>query len=248
MYLGLFVLLLLLTGIVMLTRISSLQISMVKVSGNSFVPTEEIQNKTDEVLGSHYLFFIPKRNVFLFPKHELADKLKENPAVIDVSINKDLFDTLSIVVTEQEKEAIYCDSFEKTECFYINNEGYLYSKVGQDHPLDQEIIVYLEGERKKVREMVLEPDLYQDVISFIKSSARYGIPVVSAHVKSDGIIEFTTQSSARLITSRYDDFEKDFSNFIALFEKEILIREQLGQIDYVDLRFGNKVFYKNKAP
>ncbi len=45
----------------------------------------------------------------------------------------------------------------------------------------------------------------------------------------------------------FDDFKKDFDNFMALFDKNILTKEQLSEVEYIDLRFGNKVFYKNKT-
>ena len=245
-YLVLFMIALLVTGFVFLTRIEALQISDVEISGNSFVPTQEIQDKTYAILESHYLFVIPKSNIFLFSKRDLISRIKENPAVIDVGVNKNLFKSINISVTEQEKEAIYCNTFERTECFYINREGYLYSKVGQDVALDQEIVIYLEGEQKKIKEFIFDSKLYANVVSFIKAAARYGVPVANVYVKSDGLIEFNTQASARLITSRYDDLEKDFGNLIALFDQEVLTKEQLAGIDYIDLRFGNKVFYKNR--
>ncbi len=247
-YLILLACVLLLTGLVFLMRMQSIQITDVTIAGNSFVPTEEIEKKKDAVLGSYFLFVIPKSNIFIFPKGELISDIKENPAVINVSIDKKFLRGMSIAVTEQEKEAIYCNSLERTECFYINKDGYLYSKVEGGVALDQEIIIYLEGEQKKITEFVFDSALYSNVVSFIKASARYGMPVSSVYMKSDGQIEFNTQVSARFITSRYDDLEKDFANLIALFDKEVLTKEQLGGIDYIDLRFGNKVFYKNRTP
>ncbi len=245
-YLILLACILVLVGIVFLMRMSNIQISEVKITGNSFVPTEEIEKKANAVLDSYYLFVIPKRNIFLFPKRELVSKIKENPAVISVDVNKNLFKEIEIAITEQEKEAIYCSSFERSECFYINKDGYLYSRTPADMSLDQEIIIYLESERKEIKEYVLDSTLYTNVVSFIKASSRYGVPIANVYIKSDGIIEFNTQASARLITSRYDDMEKDFANFIALFDQKVLTKEQLGGIDYIDLRFGNKVFYKNR--
>ena len=245
-YLILLACVLALTGLVFLMRMQSIQITDVTITGNSSVPTEEIEKKKDAVLGSYFLFVIPKSNIFIFPKRELISDIKENPAVISVAVDKKFFRAMDITVTEQEKEAIYCNSFERTECFYINKDGYLYSKVEGGVALDQEIIIYLEGEQKKITEHVFDSELYGNVVSFIKAAARYGMPVSNVYMKSDGLIEFNTQASARLITSRYDDLEKDFANLIALFDKEVLTKEQLGDIDYIDLRFGNKVFYKNR--
>lgn len=237
----------LIVAIILVLRIQSIQIKTVNISGNAFVTTGEINAKANTVLDSNYLFVIPKRNIFLFPKGELVSKIKENPAIIDVQVNKDLFDTISIEVTEQNKEAIYCTTFERADCYFINKEGYLYSKTGDGVALDQEIIVYLEGEPKKLKDTILDSELYGNMIAFIKSTSRSGIAISSVYAKSDGVIEFNTTSGARLLVSKYDDLERDFSNFMALFEKEVLTIEQLAGIDYIDLRFGNKVFYKNRT-
>ena len=236
------------TGVVFLLRLSAIQITEVTIEGNGFVSTQEIQDKTDRILGSSYLFVIPKSNVFLFSRGELASRIKENPAVIDVRIDKDLFHTLNISITEQEKEAIYCTSFDRSECYYINGDGYLYSRTPADLQLDQEIVVYLEGEQKKLRDTVLDTELYSNVMGFVKSSARYGLITANVYVRSNGVIEFNTQPGARLLVSRFDDFASGFSNLIALFDQNVIAKEQLAIIDYIDLRFGNKVFYKNRTP
>lgn len=246
-YLFLFVFALIVSALVFVSRLAAFQISEVEVKGNSFVPTDEINTKTNDVLDSHYLFFIPKRNILLFSKGELARKIKENPAVIDVRIDKDFFNKIRIEITEQNKEAIYCTTFERTECYFLNKDGYAYSKTGQEVALDQEILVFLEGEQKKLKDTIVDSELYGNVIAFMKATSRYGIPTSNVYIKSDGVIEFNTQSGARLIVSRYDDFEKDFANFVALFDKQVLTKEQLAGIEYVDLRFGNKVFYKNRT-
>ncbi len=247
LYLILFVCILLLSGFIYLLQIPQIQITETKIKGNSFVTTEEIQNKTDVLLNSTILWFIPKRNIFLFPSSVLTQKIKENPAIIDVKINKEFFNVLEIQVTEQEKQAVYCTSFERNDCYYINGEGLIYSKITEYIVPEQEIIIYREEEQRKITENILKTDLYENVLGFIKSSSRYGIPIQYAYLKGDTTLEFHTASGATLLTSRYDDYEKDFNNFIALFDQNVLTKEQLSEIEYIDLRFGNKVFYKNKT-
>lgn len=247
LYLLFFLILLLIAGLVYLLQIPQIQITKTNITGNSFVTTQEIQNKTDEILNSKILWLIPKRNIFLFPSSVLASKIKQNPAVIDVEIDKDFFDTLNITVTEQEKEAIYCTSFERNECYYINGEGFIYSQIREYIVPEQEIIIYREGDQRKITENILQKELYQNVLGFIKSSARYGVSIRHAILKTDAVLEFHVDSGTVLLNSRYDDYEKNFNNFIALFEQEVLSKEQLSEIEYIDLRFGNKVFYKNKT-
>ena len=89
--------------------------------------------------------------------------------------------------------------------------------------------------------------VYTNVLLFIKNTARYNIKIAEVHIKQDGITEFVTRDQTRLITSVFDKFEQGFANLIALFEKEVLRKEALNEVEYIDLRFGNKVFYKNKT-
>lgn len=242
-----FIIILFLIGLIYLIRLPQIQISQVQISGNTFVGTQELKDKADTILNSSILGFIPESNIFIFSKKQLEQKLKENPAIVSVSIQKSYFDTLVITVTEQEKEMVYCTSVERTDCLYINKTGFIYAKVEGFIIPEQEVIIYNEQGIKNIQDTILEETLYIDIVSFIKSAARYDIKIGEVYIKADGIIEFVTRDHARIITSVYDDFAKDFENFTALFDKAVLTKDQIPTIEYFDLRFGNKVFYKNKT-
>jgi len=245
-YIFFFIFVLLISGIIYLLQIPQVQISEVKISGNSFVSTEEIQNKVDKELNSKILWFIPKSNILFFSKNKVRNAIKENPAIIDVSIHKDYFKTARVEVIEQEKEAIYCDSIERIRCYYVNKDGFIYAVIQDFIVPEQEIILYREADQKMIGDVVYEKDLHTSIMTFIKSSVRYGILIPRVQLKTDDVLEFYTEQGVILRASRYDDFEKDFTNFIALFEQDVLDKDMLSEIEYIDLRFGNKVFYKNK--
>lgn len=236
-----------LAGIVYVIQMPFMRINDVKISGNTFVDTEEINSKTNELLNRNTYWIFPNKNIFLFSKKALEAKIKENPAVIKVLIKKDFFNTLIINIEEQEKEMLYCTSVEKTECFYINKVGFIYAKVEEYIIPEQEVIIYNEQEKKNIKDTVLDEATYAELVLFIKNITRQDIKIGEVYIKEGGIIEFVSQSGVRIITSRFDDFEKDFDNFMALFDQNILTKEKLSEIEYMDLRFGNKVFYKNKT-
>lgn len=245
-YLYVSVFILLLVGLGYLTQLKQLQIKEVKITGNSFVSTDEIQTIINTHRDSKILWFIPRNNIFLFSKNSVINQLKNNPAIIAASVSKNYFETITVNVEEQEKEAIYCTSLEHTECFYINKDGFIYARVEKFFVPEQEILLYREADQRTVGDVVYTKELHSSVMAFIKSAARYDFRIMRAVLLSDDVIEFHLQQGTRLLTSRYDDFEKDFVNFIALFEQDVLVKEGLTEIDYIDLRFGNKVFYKNK--
>lgn len=236
-----------LIGTLYLSRLSYIQIKEVKITGNIFVDTQEIQDKTNTILQSKIFWIIPKSNIFIFSKKELETQLTQNPAITFVKIRKNYFDTLSIEIKEQEKEMIYCSSFEKNECFYVNKVGFIYAPVTDFIIPEQEIIIYSEQGIKKVQDTVLDGKTYNDIVSFVKNTSKQEIKIKEVYIKSDGVVEFVTRDNVRIIGSIFDDFKKDFANLIALFEKQVLTKDTFLQIDYIDLRFGNKVFYKNKT-
>lgn len=232
---------------VYLLQIPAFAISKIQITGTMFVSQEEIEQKTKGLLEERLVWIIPRSNIFLFSKNKLEEKIKENPAVVSVRIRKHFFKTLSIEIQEQEKEMIYCTSFEKTECFYINKQGFLYGQVTDIIIPEQEIIIYNLKESKKIKDTLIEESIYQDIVLFIKNSARHNIRIGEVHLKQDDVVEFVSREHMRIITSIYDEFGKDFANLIALLEQAVVTPEQFSNIDYIDLRFGNKVFYKNRT-
>jgi hypothetical protein len=230
-----------------LLRLPAFLIKEVKITGNTFVGTSEIDQKAQELLSKNIAWIIPSKNIFLFSKNDLKENLLKNPAITSVKIRKDFFDTLSIEITEQEKEMIYCTSTDKTDCYYVNKTGFIYAKVEDILIPEQEILIYNEQGVKKIKETLLEEKGYTDIVLFVKNVSRQDIKIREVYIKPDSIIEFVTQDNTRLITSLFDEFKKDFANLVALFEKEVLTKDQLPLVDYIDLRFGNKVFYKNKT-
>lgn len=246
-YLILSISILIIITIILLLNIQAIQIKEIKVVGNVFVDTSEIQEKTSSISSKKILGIIPKSNIFIFSKKELEQELKENPAIVSVKIRKDFFDTLTIDIVEQEKEMLYCTSIEKTECYYVNKTGYVYAKVDDIIIPEQEIIIYVESGTKQLKSTIIEEKVYTDIVLFVKNLARQEIKIREVYIKSDNVIEFVTADGTKFIASIFDEFSKDFANLIALFEKQVITKEQLPQIDYIDLRFGNKVFYKNKT-
>lgn len=244
-YAGLFVIVCIV--FIYIARLPAIQIQQVKVSGTIFVEKTEIEKKTQDILRTKSLFFIPKSNIFLFPKKQLEKSILQNPAIISAKIRKDFWNTLTIDITEQDKKMIYCSSVENNTCLYINEEGFIYAQVKDIIIPEQEVLVYTELGEKRIGEIILDKSVYINVLLFIKNTARYDIKIGKVYIKQDGIIEFVTRDDVRIITSVFDDFQKGFSHLIALFEKDVIHKDKFFEIEYIDLRFGNKVFYKNKT-
>lgn len=240
-------LILFVVAFVYVLRLPAISIQEIKINGNMFVETSEIEQKTNNILNKKILGLIPVRNIFIFPKRELIESLKQNPAIVSVDVRKKFFKTISIDIVEQEKEIIYCLNIERSDCYYVNKTGFIYAKVEDLIIPEQEIIIFNEKEIKNIKDNILDQKIYSDILLFVKNLARQEIKIKEVHIKQDSTIEFVSRTDTRIITSVFDEFEKDFAHLIALFDTNVLTKDQLPNIEYIDVRFGNKVFYKNKT-
>ena len=82
-----------------------LKVRSVKIKGNRFVPAEEL---------APYLGRIEGRNIFRIDIRDIANRVKRHPWVKEVSIRRELPDTL------------WVDISERTPAVYVNNNGSLY--------------------------------------------------------------------------------------------------------------------------
>jgi cell division septal protein FtsQ len=230
-----------------LINLPNIQIKNIDIQGTIFIEKENIEQIVRTQLSEKNFLILPKSNIFLFSKKELYDRLKQDPAIVDVKINKDYFKGIQIAITEQEKRALYCRDESYSDCFYVNTEGMMYSKVDEYVIAEQEIIIISENNNLQIKDTILDQSVYVGLMQFIRSIAQKNIQTAIVYIKNDGRIELKTRTGVLIINSKFDDFKKNFTNFVALFEQGILTEESFNTLEYVDLRFGNKVFYKNKT-
>lgn len=95
---------------------------------------------------------------------------------------------------------------------------------------------------------VLFPKLYDErggekrieerLLAFIRRFYDLGQFVV----KNDETLEIGWPDTMRIITTLTDDPKKVAENLALILEKEI--GDRRDKVDYIDLRFGNRVYYK----
>lgn len=242
-----FLFILLLVGIVYLLNLPKFQINQIEIQGTHLVEQEQIEQKVNTQLSQKILGIIPNSNVFIFSKTHLYNELIQNQAIREVDVYKKLFNTLYVVIEEHQKKTLYCENNTYQKCFFVNEEGLLYATVDTFIIPEQEIIIFIENKTKQIGDYISEQHVFKNLMQFIKSIDQVELRIKSIVLLEDGVIELITREDSKIIMSVFDDFEKNFINLIALFEQEIFSKEKVREIEYIDIRFGNKLFYKNRT-
>jgi cell division septal protein FtsQ len=228
-----------------------LSITKIEISGLNKLEKTQVQNIIDERSRGKYLGIINKNNLILFQKSETRKILLDNfKRIEDVKIKKIFPDGLKIIIKERILTMLLCSS---GECHILNEKGEPYRADNfSSEELEQENLVTLDdlsGAKISLDNNPLEKN-YQE---FILKLAEYVLDETGIVLKK----QYTTPSrmSGDLKVETEEGWRIYFNENVSL-EKELLIlktilankieKEQQKDLEYVDLRINNKVFYKFK--
>lgn len=244
-----FGLLVLLGGGVYLLRLPQWQISEFEISGLNVLTTEEIGNVIRGVLGGSRLFLFPRSSFFLASSGAVVSGLqKAYPRIKQVSVKKEFPDKLNIFIAERALWGIFCSSLsEKKEspqqCVYVDETGFAYEYA----PSSQgSLIMKIKDDRTvSVPAQLVDPALMAQMIfsaQEIEKATRVEVTGYELSSKIPREFWLETNEGFKLFLNRSDDVSKTLNILKTVLEEDI--KEKRSRLEYIDLRFGNKVFYK----
>lgn len=241
-------------GLSFLSRIAKLNISGVEITGNKVVDGEMIKEVVDTDLGGYYLWFFPKTNIFFYPKNKIKDNLTDKfKRLKDISFKITEARTLEISLIEREALYTWCgaepslqDSERAEEgsekCYFLDETGYIFDEAP-----------YFSGE---VYFKFYGPTdgNFEKLILFKKALENMGLKTVALHTLENGDIKLflsgkTLATKPEIIFKADSDLEIIAENLETALTTEPLqsnFKNKYASLLYIDLRYGNKVFYKFK--
>lgn len=231
-------------GVVYLLRYPAWQIAEISFLGLRRVAPADIEASIREDLLSSFAGVLPRSSYFLFDSAASEEKiLKDFPRLESVHITKEFPSKISVAVKEREFWAIYCAG-ESGRCGYIDKTGFVYEEA----PVSTGsliLTVFRDTGSVQIPSQSLERALVEKFILFGALLKDATGEEVESFILSGGLddeFQARVRSGYFLYVKRDDDFAKVTKTLKIFLEKEI--GEKKRGLEYVDLRFGNKIFYK----
>lgn len=236
-YFFIFVFIAFVVGVIFCLRISSLQIKKVSIKSDNQTTTENIKKFIEKGMNGYYALFIPRTSIFFVDEKEIEKEIKENfPRIKEVDAKKDINGVLQVELKEKITSAIWCSSTDI--CKLVDESGELFS-VAEKADLEDKVI--FEG--------ILEDDQrienFWRFIEFTELLAKQDIHTKKYVIEIDK--KYTAETNIGDIVFSFDDIsvKSKIENILLIIEDEKKHKEKV-EFEYIDLRFGNKVFYKLK--
>jgi len=215
-------------------------IKEVNITGLKTVPEEQVMLEVNNIFSQKKFVFLKSRNYFIFSTDKMrAHVLGTFPKIGEIYIRKNP-EALEIIVEERGAVGVWCSV---GECFYFDKKGVIFEQAPRS---TGSLILAVEDERN------FDPSLGATVLTsaeiifleeakgLIQRNFPFNARLFVITKKSE--FEFLTSENWRVFLNKKESPQYQLSNLKYLLDEEIKNRRR--ELDYVDLRLGNKVYYK----
>lgn len=251
-YIVLFFLLVVVFGLAILSGHEKIIIKNIIISGNATVENDEILTIVNRDLAGRYWQLFSKSNFLIFPRFAIkADILKEIKIVNDVNVSWDGWQQISIVISERKPTSVWCGNDSQNneaDCFFVDKNGYIYTPASTfSGNLFIRDYSNISTTTDPVGQYYLPTEVYSQLFKAIDLLAQKDLKVIA--VSFDGFdYKFILDSGPEIIFNGSNSFNLSFTNlFSALETKNLDLVKEAAAINYVDLRFENKVVVGKKG-
>jgi hypothetical protein len=238
--------------LIWLSGLKSIQIDTITISGATVLGSESLEGQIRRELVGKYLWAFPKTNVFLYPHARIEKSLLETfPRIKTVSLNTLDNHILSVSIVERQPFALWCDTPPTeslvSQCYFLDYDGFVFDHAPQfSGSAYFKYYGFLPFEAPIGSYYLSSTTGFHELSEFVESTERLGItPLYMSAVDADSFELFVFGGGKILLDTR-ESLSKVFDRFSALLKTPNLVPKQGGEllIEYIDLRFGNKMFFK----
>lgn len=220
-------------------------IQEVRVSGAREMPPAIIRTFAESFLSDSHHPLFAKNTVFLYPRRALEQAIQTSfPRVVSVHISKEsiLAQTIDITIQEREPYARWCDS---GSCYVLDDTGFIFAEAASS--TTQRTFSFsgsIASSTMPVGQSYL-PGHFADIRTFLERLLRSGFTPVAINedVNQDVSVTF---DDGMVIQSSFGQDPYALVNNLELILSSKPLQGHEKEVEYIDLRFGDRVFYKMK--
>lgn len=245
-------LIIILVALSFLSRLDKLNIQDVEISGNKVLDGDVLKRAVEGDISGSYLWLFPKTNIFFYPENAIEKDLNNKfKRIKDISIRLKDRKTLEVVLTERKPLYTWCGAAMPTtpdasqKCYFLDDDGFIFDEAPY---FSGEVYFKFYGPAQAGSYFLAQN--FKQLISLKETleSMKLKPVVLDAENQDVKIFLSATQTSTPEIIFKLDaDYQKIAENLQAALATEPLkidFNKKYSSLLYIDLRFGNKVYYK----
>ena len=243
---------LVLYGVGSITRLPYFTIDAVEVEGGPTVSEEAVRMIVEQELEGSYLLLVPKRFTYAYPHKKILERLGEIPRIAHAEVTRTDKNTLHIAFDEYAPYALWCDadviaeSEEGQKCVFLSETGYAFAKAPSLQ--GTAFIRYVTDDRAPTEDIqIFDEERLRGMEIFMEGlKSEFGLRVYQVTLTRDEDIIYHLKGESRILVTGAMEVQEAFDNLHSVLGSEEFKGLTPGAFDYIDLRFGNRVFVKEE--
>jgi cell division septal protein FtsQ len=259
--------------VVYILNASFLSIQQIIVDDVEYSNRNDIELAIKEKLDGKYFGIFSRSNALIFSRTKISREVRTKfPSIKDVNVDLKGLTTINVELEEYVSTALWCDvpvtpantlthdeeggekvsvipqvvnSFSGSNCFFVNDEGVIFSPTKYDSNTDV-IKAFGKITSDPIRQAYTDKKTFEELIEFSKLLRRLNIVADQVWTTNGEVYAFVTKEKVKIYIDSESDLISMFDNLDTVMKRDAINQAQFSNIDYIDLRFGNRVFYKLK--
>ncbi len=232
------------------------RITNVYTEGNSVVLDREVREIVDTQMEGKYFRVFPKDNIFIHPRWQIKQKIFDKfKRIYYVKVSVIDFNSIAITVKERDPYALWCvEELSKNKkntassCYFIDDKGFAFTKS----PAFSDNVYFtvysdslVENPNELLGKNFLNEKRFVRLMQLRSLLVKEGLDVTHLTQGENDDFEFYLVSGGKLMFNEYQDIEKLLHNLVAAIEVKKSEGQKIGEdLEYIDVRFNNKVLFK----
>lgn len=229
-------------------RLSYFTIDSISVSGNTSVDREIVISATNEALAGYKYLIFPKRSIFFYPSDNIEGLvIKSDPRIRTSDVSISSLRSINVKVEERQADALWCRVENSDDCYFMDDLGVRFAKAPTITGTIYTRFMNSSTTGEVLGTLYLDDGLYKGLRGVINDAKSIQVFIPKVVVSVDNIVTATTENGTKLIFMLGDDYSMVLDKLKAIMNSnDFTYKDSKGaiQLDYLDLRFGEKVYYK----
>ena len=246
-------------GLVWLSRAPFLRITAIQVSGEQTIDPASVTDFVQNSIAGYRLFLFPKNNIFLYPQAQIQHALPTAmPTIASVEVHAVNFHTIGVTVVERQPKALWCGASREassSECLLLDQSGAAYAPEGNGFSVEGQ---GTNGTYKRyfgalvgstTPQQYLTPEEFTSLGALIDALAQnqQQEELTDIEVDQNHDVRAYFTSGFELIFALSSDGGDVYSRFQLALQSDAFAGHTIDDFTYLDLRFGDRLYYKLKA-
>ena len=223
-------------------------VNSIEVKGAATIDPGVIRQYVDHVLNDGPRHYLSRSNIFLYPRSVIEkDIVIDFPRIKSATLSRPSFFSTTLIVTVQERTffALWCPDASKQGCYQMDDSGYIFAEAAVDNPAKYIFGGGLPSAPSTIGQ-VFAPSHLSEIIALLERFTQ------AAYIPEGAIVEnprdFSVPLKDRFIIKASFDMDPDtLIKNLQLILSNPPLRGNERNIAYIDLRFGDRVYYKMKG-